>query len=218
MNHCDCKVKCQFCSAYFHMYSCTCLDACTNSTVCKHIHLLQMNNARPHMDKNDVEKQYNQECNLDYYQNVSSFEFPFTKPSTIAALLNQIKTRLAIASISDNSNNIECLKSVYDDIGHVLTRVIPSSPTRKRKPSKTNSKIQRRFYSTKNNGSFQVNLLKNLQLMKQHIVRRSYMLTDAEICAVCFCKDDKLEDNNIDWIDCNKCSIWVHKNCVTAYL
>ena len=43
-----------------------------------------------------------------------------------------------------------------------------------------------------------------------------FYATDAEIFAVCICKDDKLEDDNIDWIDCNKCSIWVHKNCVTA--
>ena len=37
---CTCQTKCQLCSACAHMYSC--LDACTNTTVCKHMHLVHM--------------------------------------------------------------------------------------------------------------------------------------------------------------------------------
>ncbi len=33
--------------------------------------------------------------------------------------------------------------------------------------------------------------------------------TDTEICAVCFQQDD-----NIQWISCKLCSVWVHLNCI----
>ena len=41
-SQCHCRLKCQFCSACAHQYTCMCLDACTNTTVCKHIHLVRM--------------------------------------------------------------------------------------------------------------------------------------------------------------------------------
>ena len=39
---CNCKLKCCFCSACPHMYTCTCLDTCTNTTVYKHMYLIHM--------------------------------------------------------------------------------------------------------------------------------------------------------------------------------
>ena len=39
---CTCRLKCSYCYACPHIYTCTCLDACTNTTVCKHMHLIQM--------------------------------------------------------------------------------------------------------------------------------------------------------------------------------
>ena len=41
-SQCHCRLKCQFCSACAHQYICTCLDAGTNTTVCKHIHFVRM--------------------------------------------------------------------------------------------------------------------------------------------------------------------------------
>ena len=35
---CQCKMRCSFCSACVHMYSCSCADWATHSTVRKHIH------------------------------------------------------------------------------------------------------------------------------------------------------------------------------------
>ncbi len=34
----SCKMRCSSCSACVHMYTCTCLDSITHTTVCKHIH------------------------------------------------------------------------------------------------------------------------------------------------------------------------------------
>ena len=40
-SQCYCRLKCQFCSVCAHQYTCTCLDPCANTTVCKHIHLVR---------------------------------------------------------------------------------------------------------------------------------------------------------------------------------
>ena len=40
---CDCKLHCDMCGACVHMYTCSCLDATLHYTVCKHVHLVQMN-------------------------------------------------------------------------------------------------------------------------------------------------------------------------------
>ena len=140
------------------------------------------------MDKNnDVEKLYNQDYYLaDYHQNVSSFEFPLTKSSTSYSCFTESnKNKLAIiASICDNSNNIACLKS-DDDLEHVLTQVIPLALL-----GKENHLTQTAKYNlfNKRNGSFQVNLLKNLQLMKQRIVMWSYMLLTLKFVLYAFAK------------------------------
>ena len=65
---CTCKLKCQFCSACAQMYSCTCLDACTNTTVCKHMHLVHMQN-RPQRVTQRISS--NTES-LAYYSKVSN--------------------------------------------------------------------------------------------------------------------------------------------------
>ena len=40
--HCSCKLKCSQCGACSHMYNCSCIDYALHSTVCKHIHLVQI--------------------------------------------------------------------------------------------------------------------------------------------------------------------------------
>ena len=37
-----CRLRCSNCSACIHMYTCTCLDSITHTTVCKHIHFIHM--------------------------------------------------------------------------------------------------------------------------------------------------------------------------------
>ena len=39
---CDCKTRCSTCGVCIHMYSCTCMDATIHTTVCKHIHYVQI--------------------------------------------------------------------------------------------------------------------------------------------------------------------------------
>ena len=42
---CNCKLRCGFCEACMHMFNCSCIDSAIHSTVCKHCHLVQMNDA-----------------------------------------------------------------------------------------------------------------------------------------------------------------------------
>ena len=37
--------------------------------------------------------------------------------------------------------------------------------------------------------------------------------TETGICAICFCEDDELDHEPVNWIACMICSVWVHKNC-----
>ena len=38
-----------------------------------------------------------------------------------------------------------------------------------------------------------------------------------DTCAICFKQDDSEESKDmVDWISCNKCSMWVHLNCIVC--
>ena len=39
---------------------------------------------------------------------------------------------------------------------------------------------------------------------------------ETEICSICFCEDDTLLNEHVDWLACTMCSVWVHKNYVSA--
>ena len=39
---CDCKVLCKPCNTCTHIFKCTCIDSLVHSTVCKHVHIVQM--------------------------------------------------------------------------------------------------------------------------------------------------------------------------------
>ncbi|XP_011407648.1 PREDICTED: uncharacterized protein LOC100639460 [Amphimedon queenslandica] len=39
---CSCRIRCSTCDVCVHSYSCTCMDYLIHSTICKHIHLVEM--------------------------------------------------------------------------------------------------------------------------------------------------------------------------------
>ena len=36
------------------------------------------------------------------------------------------------------------------------------------------------------------------------------------VCGICFMEEDNMYTEVIDWLQCEMCSIWVHKQCVKA--
>ena len=42
LDSCQCKLRCSQCNACIHMYTCSCVDSALHTTVCKHMHGIQM--------------------------------------------------------------------------------------------------------------------------------------------------------------------------------
>ena len=68
---CNCKLRCSNCTVCIHLYSCTCMDATLHSTVCKHVHLVQM------LTENENAKDHtvtHTQTNLEYFSNLLDTE------------------------------------------------------------------------------------------------------------------------------------------------
>ena len=123
------------------------------------------------------------DCDLEYFQRVSLFDFPVEKAtSTSDALLKQINARLtSITSICNNIDDITCLKTVYGALGDILAHALPPSPTRKRKTSNRISEIliqhgKKRKLSTKLLGKPSIDEVKSCEL--------DFNYTETGICAI----------------------------------
>ena len=153
---CTCKLKCQFCSACAQMYSCTCLDACTNTTVCKHMHLVHIQiqpKGCTHVSSSTI--------SLQYYSKTSPTSFPAT-PSPVSRynILKRIEKRINdISNRCSDCTDTGILENIYHHLGTALGQLSDEtggiSSSRKRKPSHMKSETQPRFYSTKRKESCQ---------------------------------------------------------------
>ena len=156
------------------------------------------------------------DCDLEYFQRVSLFDFPVENAtSTRDALLKQINARLkSITSVCND--DVTCLKTVYGALGDVLAHALPPSPSRKRKTSNRNSEIQRRFHSTRKKRKLSTKLLGKPSIDEVKYCELDFNSTETGICAICFCEDDELDHEPVNWIACMICSVWVHKNCASS--
>jgi len=86
-----CKLKCRFCSVCPHMYTCTCLDACTNTTACMYMHIMYMQNtpASPLIPSNTTTEDH-----LAYYVRATGItsEAVFAVFAVFAVPLNEYNT------------------------------------------------------------------------------------------------------------------------------
>ena len=183
-----------------HLYSCTCLDACTNSTVCKHIHFVQMKNAEPESNRNtSAVMSQKMDCDLEYFQRVSLFDFPVENAtSTRDALLTQINARLtSITSVCNNIDDVTCLKTVYGALGDVLGTCITSKPKQKKKNI---YEIQRQFHSTWKKRKLSTKLLGKPSIDEVKSCELDFNSTETGICAICFCEDNELDHEPVNWI------------------
>ncbi len=215
---CDCKMKCQFCSACCHLYSCTCLDSCTNNSVCKHIHLVSMKNFRDGTDDIDIStvaKSHSEVGDLVYFQRITSMEVNSAPAnSTKEDLIKKINSRLAsISTITNNTDSIKCLQSMYNSLGNILAQAIPPTvATNKRKPNE-NSEIQGRYFSTRKKRKMDTKLIEKPSNKEAQSWEHALQLIDTDICAICFNEDDNTNTERVNWVSCIICSVWVHKSC-----
>ncbi len=125
-------MKCKFCLACHHIYSCTCLDACTNNSVCKHIHLVAMKYFKADTNTSlGIAQTESKDDGLKYFQKIIASNIFSTKIiCTKEDLLKKLHYRLAsITDAVNNTDSIKCLQAVYDSLGNILAQTIPSVNT-----------------------------------------------------------------------------------------
>ena len=140
---CKCKLKCRFCNACAHMYTCTCLDACINTTVCKHMHLIHMRQPQRELQQADLDR----EKKMEYFMRITTPQLSSHIP-TVPHLLQKIHQRVTdMLTMCNYCNDTETLQKIYHHLGSALGEFGTTKSTLKRKPSHQNSKIQPRYYS-----------------------------------------------------------------------
>ena len=128
------------------MYSCTCLDSCTNTTVCNHIHLVHMQ--RSLSCKNTSETT---QTDLDYFRRVSSACPTNSSSNSKDHLLIRIENRAtSILSQCINCDDTNCLEKVCNRLEEVRVYLLENSKYSKKQKSSTEKyETQRHYYSTR---------------------------------------------------------------------
>ena len=220
-SQCHCRLKCQFCSACAHQYTCTCLDACTNTTVCKHIHLV-------HMREKTIDSTVNHVATADlrYYSTITaplsiseSQEGPPKLPPSRDVLLSNLqKTTTDILTQCSKCCDTNAIERAYNTLEYVLKDLTYChsglSTNRKRKASQMKNSIQPRFFSTRKKRKVPTTVLDKPSYDNVDKIQTVLEATETEICSICFHEDDKTgTEACVNWVACNKCHTWVH----TAY-
>ena len=181
------------------MYTCTCIDACTNTTVCKHMHLIKMQQPTNETIKNHENKQNH----FKHY--IKVMNILTTKPSTVI-LKQKIHKRLHELVIScNNVDNGETLQKIYESLstalGHVYNESNNPAVGMKRKPSHKNSLTQQHYQSTRKKRKVECKTF-NKPASEPSICQEN-LFKDEEICGICFRQDDHDTQESINWICCN---------------
>ena len=205
-----CKLKCRYCSACPHIYSCNCLDACTNTTVCKHMHLIQMQ--QPIINEQTNLTGNNQ---LEYYEKVTNVTTPMSNATTSSLRHKVERTANDILALCDRSENIAKLQEVYECLSSALECLCEEERNilQKRKPSHQKSTTQPRFYSTNKKRKIEVTGLTKPSNDQVMMSQKTLLNTEVTICGVCFRTEDTDSKQMISWICCSNCLMWVHTQC-----
>ena len=169
------------------MYTCTCIDACTNTTVCKHMHLIQMQQPTNETIKNHENKAKSLQTLHQSNEH--------TNNKTINCYLEaKIKKRLHELVIScNNVDNGETLQKIYESLctalGHVYNESNNPAVGMKRKPSHKNSLTQRHYQSTRKKRKVECKTFNKPSASELSICQEN-LFKDEEICGICFRQDD----------------------------
>ena len=83
--------------------------------------------------------------------------------------------------------------------------------TKKYSPNALHEK-QLRFYPTKRKRERTQSCTKPT-LEEVESTKEKLNNTDVVVCGICFKEDDKCSDKCVEWIQCEKCEIWMHSLC-----
>ena len=70
------------------------------------------------------------------------------------------------------------------------------------------------FFSTKRKRS-SASRIKKPSVEEQESASHSLKTTEVTVCAICWKEeDDEHNSQEIEWISCSKCKLWMHKACL----
>lgn len=161
---------------------------------------------------------YDEGCDREYFQKLALNSISENVSTDKKKLLQKIKGRLSqIESLCANMENTDSLELIYKSLGNISATALSSThiPT---KQIAANSKIipQRKYFSTRKKRLNSSRTIRKPTITEVMQCEDELNCTETEICAVCFQQDDTLEDDNVQWISCKLCSVWVHLNCINT--
>ena len=85
----------------------------------------------------------------------------------------------------------------------------------KRKPSHQISLTQRHYESTRKKRKVESKTFNKPSASELSIYQENLVKAE-EVCGVCFKQDDDDTQENINWICCNRCHMWIHNKCANV--
>ena len=218
------------------MYTCSCIDSAIHNTVCKHCHLVHLKIT----EKNKIESSRGIDCvttpsspnsfmshetvNEEQDTHQATPEPPLKKMRLEAAsLISQIKLittsttteQVLKTGIGHLKNALSMMKALENKDNTTATILVTAS----RIAPNMNSMIQPRFRSTKKKRESGTQTISkpSPQEVDACIHAMSTSQQEVKVCGICFKEDDKGSNTEtVHWIQCLKCSLWLHLNCASS--
>ena len=224
---CDCKVLCKPCNTCTHLFKCTCIDSLVHSTVCKHIHIVQMTKENKSPETKVEELDGNGILfDNEYFLQVLGKEKMTTKQDDLK--LSDEKMKMAQLIRDLQSLNMQCtsIDAVTISMTHVRTAIsvikalqVNRNPQlsiipRKRVAPNANNEKQLRFHSTIKKRKIVSRWAKPTEAEVEEC-RENLMDIEVKVCGICYKEDDSSTCSQVHWMQCGSCFLWVHEHCIS---
>ena len=220
---CACKLQCGACKVCAYLYSCTCVDYALHNTACKHIHVVHATRKGPPAH----EVQCDTSCSSDGTQmqaDVSDRHLQSIvqkEKNAHKLLVNRANEVILLAKSVDNVQSLQTAARHLTSAISVLKsqqkrNPIPETFECRKRPA-PNSCMDKhlRFYSTKKKRKTSVS---SVSISKPTVEQSNHAKdtlddTDIILCSVCLKEDDNELTDNVEWMKCDYCNVWLHMSC-----
>ena len=129
-----------------------------------------------------------------------------------------------LQTLLSECDNTDTLNAVNTHIGNAINVLkafnsqyqIRKLPTKRNYPSNKKNEIQCRFFSTRlKRRKISSNVLSKPNVNQARLCYKHLQQMETDLCGICLQHEDSKDTNEDDilWVSCNKCSIWVHASC-----
>lgn len=235
-NHnCTCKLVCGGCKVCAYAYTCTCVDYALHNTACKHMHLIHMIMMADESEGNTVGEELEpdhpgtssststsssqvSDASLQHIlQKTSSTidiqrQLVVSKANEVLVLAKSIESAEGLQTASRHlSSAISILKTLGPEVPKQVL------PCRKRPAPNARMETQVRYHSTKRKRTKSSSLTKpsTAQTIQAKEILEG---VDVRLCSVCLREDDEEHTEEVEWLQCTRCNVWVHTSCIASSL